>query len=117
MQADDAVALEQVLVAAFGLRMVELTAEPWRAVAEPSAQPSASAVARLEAASSDVLTSLVHRRIRLDGPLALNLLRLCDGRAVDVRSLTSWPGSIRRSRQKGLATCFAGLTRTGVLEA
>ena len=79
VQADDAVALEGILLAAFGLRMVELTAEPWSAVAQPSQHPRASAIARSEAATSDVLTSLLHRRIQLDGPLALSLLRLCDG--------------------------------------
>jgi methyltransferase-like protein len=117
INADDAVALEQILVTAFGLRMVELTAEPWRAVAEPSAQPIASAIARLEAASSDVLTSLVHRRIRLDGPLALNLLRLCDGTR-DRRALTDELARLDPAvTPEGLEHLLTGLTRTGVFEA
>jgi methyltransferase-like protein len=117
LKADDAATLEQILVAAFGLRMVELTAEPWRAVAEPPPQPIASAIARREAASSDVLTSLMHRRIRLDGPLALDLLRLCDGTR-DRRALTDELARLDPTvTPERLVHLLRGLTRTGVLEA
>jgi len=117
IKADDALALEQVLVTAFGLRMVELTAEPWRAVAEPSPHPRASAIARLEAASSDVLTSLVHRRIRLDGSLALNLLRLCDGSRNHQTLVDELARVDSAVTPDGLGNLLRGLTRTGVLEA
>lgn len=76
---DDAGALEEVLCAAFGLRMVELTAEPWNCTLEHGARPRASLLARQEAGSGDVLTTLSHRRVRVDEELARRLLVLCDG--------------------------------------
>ena len=76
---EDEVALEGILLGAFGLRMVELTAERWRCAAEPGERPCASALARQEADTDDVVTALTHRRVRIDEPLALCLLRLCDG--------------------------------------
>jgi len=76
---EDADALERLLLDAFALRMVELTAERWGCVVMPGDRPRASALARLEAEASDVVTTLAHRRVRIDEPLALRLLRLCDG--------------------------------------
>jgi SAM-dependent methyltransferase len=117
VQADDAVALEGILLAAFGLRMVELTAEPWSAVAQPSQHPRASAIARSEAATSDVLTSLLHRRIQLDGPLALSLLRLCDGTR-DRQALTEELARLdSATKPESLGILLGALTRLGVVEA
>jgi SAM-dependent methyltransferase len=76
---EDANAVESILLGAFGLRMVELTAERWGCTATPGDRPRASALARLDAEASDVVTTLAHRRARIDEALALRLLRLCDG--------------------------------------
>jgi hypothetical protein len=76
---DDARTLDEVLCAAFGLRMVELTAEPWSCTLDHGTRPRASLLARQEASSGDVLTTLSHRRVRVDEELARRLLVLCDG--------------------------------------
>jgi hypothetical protein len=117
VQADDAVASEGILLAALGLRMVELTAEPWRAVAQPSQHPRASVIARVEAASSDILTSLLHRRIQLDGPLALSLLRLCDGTR-DRQALSEELAQLdSAAKPESIGILLGALTRLGVIEA
>ena len=81
------------------------------------AAPRASVVARLEAASSDVLTSLMHRRVRIDGTLAPRLLRLCDGsraREALAAELTRVEAS---TCPQELGQLLRGLTQLGVLEA
>ena len=77
--AEDAATLERILLAGFGLRMVDASIEPWLAVSAPSASPRASALARLDAESSNIVTSLMQRRVGVEEPLILILLRLCDG--------------------------------------
>jgi hypothetical protein len=76
---DDAEALEQILLGAFALRMVELTADPWRCAARAGERPRAGACAQFDAVTGDTVTTLAHRRARIDEPLALRLLALCDG--------------------------------------
>jgi SAM-dependent methyltransferase len=75
----DAEALETILLGAFGLRMVELTAEPWCCAPRATDRPEASALARLEAEDGELVTTLAHRRVRLEDPALRCLLRLCDG--------------------------------------
>jgi len=112
---DDATALEAILLGAFGLRMVELTSAPWGYSTTPSARPHASALARLEAESRDVVTTLAHRRVRIDEALALRLLSLCDGtRDMDtlVADLTAAGHSIDRA---GAAQRLEGFAQLGLL--
>ena len=75
---DDAEALQDVLLEAFGMRMVELTAENWRCATAVNERPRASYMVRHDAAASDVVVALNHRRVRIDDG-ARQLLVLCDG--------------------------------------
>jgi len=75
----DADAVQEVLLAAFGLRMVELTVERWNCAVQVSKQPCASRLARHDASMGDVLTNLMHRRLRIDEEDARRLVTLCDG--------------------------------------
>jgi hypothetical protein len=81
---EDAAALQDVLLEAFGMRMVELTAENWRCTTAVSERPRASRMVRHDAALNDVLVALNHRRVRVEDDDARQLLVLCDGEhAVD----------------------------------
>ena len=81
---NDAEALQDVLLEAFGMRMVELTAENWRCTTAVSERPRASRMVRHDAAANDVLVALNHRRVRVEDNDARQLLILCDGEhAVD----------------------------------
>ncbi len=79
IQDEDAAVLEHVIVTAFGLRMVDVTSDGWRAINAPGAHPKASALARMESESDDVVTSLIHRRARVDDSTARWLVQLSDG--------------------------------------
>jgi SAM-dependent methyltransferase len=76
---DDAEALQDVLLEAFGMRMVELTAENWGCSTTLSERPRASRIVRHDAAADDVLVALNHRRVRIDDDDVRHLLTLCDG--------------------------------------
>ncbi len=76
---DDAEALQDVLLEAFGMRMVELTAENWHCATAVSERPRASRMVRHDAAVNDVLVGLNHRRVRVEDDDARQLLVLCDG--------------------------------------
>ena len=81
---DDAEALQDVLPEAFGMRMVELTADNWRCTTTVSEWPRASRMVRHDAAANDVVVALNHRRVRIEDDDARQLLTLCDGEhAVD----------------------------------
>jgi len=76
---NDAEALQEVLLQAFGVRMVELTAEDWRCTTTVSERPRVSDVVRRDAAANGVLVALNHRRVRLEDNDARQLVALCDG--------------------------------------
>ena len=76
---DDREALQDVLLQAFGMRMVELTAENWRCTTAVSQRPRASCLVRHDAAADDVVVALNHRRVRIEDDDARELLTLCDG--------------------------------------
>ena len=88
---DSAAALERILLAGFGLRMVDVASERWRSVSMRSERPKASAVARLESESRVFVTSPMHRAVSVDDALARRVLQLCNGhRAVpDILSALS----------------------------
>lgn len=80
-ESDDnsAAALERILLAGFGMRMVDVASERWHSVSMPSERPKASAVARLESESRVFVTSPMHRAVSVDDALARRVLQLCDG--------------------------------------
>ena len=64
-----------------------------RFVTEPGERPTASALARLEAGSGEVVTNLLSARVRIEDPLARGLFGLLDGtrgRDALVRDLTEF---------------------------
>ena len=114
--AQDSSALESILLSAYGLRMVELTAEPWRAVGAPGNRPRASALARLEAEEHDLVTTHGHWQARIDEPLALRLLRLCDGTR-DVTELTAELAAAGYSTDRAaIARRLEGLAKLALFE-
>ena len=79
VQDEDAGLLEHIVVTAFGLRMVDVTSDEWRAISTPGAYPKASDLARMESELGDIVTSLIHRRARVDDSTARRLVQLSDG--------------------------------------
>jgi hypothetical protein len=68
-----------VLWRAFRAGQLELSAAAPRHVPAPGERPEASPVARWQAARGPELTNLRHDPVRLDDPLGLRLVTLCDG--------------------------------------
>jgi methyltransferase-like protein len=64
----------------FATRLIELTAYCAPVAATIDERPIASAVARVQATRGWGVTSLFHRRIRVDGELATRVLQCLDGR-------------------------------------
>jgi len=97
MSASDREALAEVLVAAFGVGLVELTAEAPRFAREAGPRPRASAVARAQLRAGNARpTNLRHERARIDQPLTRELVLLMDGtrdRGVLMDELTRWMGA------------------------
>jgi hypothetical protein len=114
--AQDADGLESFLLGAFGLRMVELTAERWNCGVTPGDRPRASLLARQEAQAGEVLTTLAHRRARIDEPLALRLLTLCDGtrEAETLRADLAREGHL--IDRKGVQDRLLGFARLALME-
>jgi SAM-dependent methyltransferase len=112
---EDAAALEVILLGAFGLRMVELTAERWIYATRPGPRPEASGLARLEAEEGDVVTTLAHRRVRIEDPLPLRLLRLCDGTR-DADALVAALGAAGHTLDRaGVGARLEGFAKLGLL--
>lgn len=77
---DDAKVLAETWVAAFGLGLLTLHCDPPTFAFEAGSKPKANALARMQVeAGSDLITSLRPSMIRIDSPLALELIRLLDG--------------------------------------
>ena len=91
---DDArAALSSLLLGGFGGGLLELFSYVPRFVTEPGERPTASALARLEAGSGEVVTNLLSARVRIEDPLARGLFGLLDGtrgRDALVRDLTEF---------------------------
>lgn len=79
IESEDSGLLERIALTAFGLRMVDITASEWRAIGAPGAYPTASALARTDSEADEVVTSMIHRRARVDESVARRLLQLSDG--------------------------------------
>ena len=76
----DADALAHTWLAAFELGLMILHCDPPGFATEAGATPKANALARMQVeAGSDLITSLRPSMIRIDSPLALELIRLLDG--------------------------------------
>jgi len=77
---DDAVALARAWAAAFGLGLVVLHCDPPAFARDAGPKPKANALARMQVeAGADLVTSLRPSMIRIDSPLALEMIRLLDG--------------------------------------
>ena len=77
---ENASELAHAWTAAFGLGLLVLHCDPPAFAAEAGAKPRTNALARMQLdAGSDLLTSLRPSMIRIDGRLALELIRLLDG--------------------------------------
>jgi methyltransferase-like protein/cyclopropane fatty-acyl-phospholipid synthase-like methyltransferase len=78
--AADRTRLGEVLLRAAGASLVELHTHPPRVARRPGERPEASPLARLQAGRGDaVVTSLRHRSVRIEDPLAAFLLTRLDG--------------------------------------
>jgi SAM-dependent methyltransferase len=112
---EDAEALEAILLGAFGLRMVELTAERWIYATRVGTRPEASRLARLEAEEGDLVTTLAHRRVCLDDPRLRQLLLLCDGTR-DVDALVADLGASGHAVDRvGVEAQVEGFAKLGLL--
>jgi SAM-dependent methyltransferase len=72
-------ALCDALLRAYAANLVQLHAHPPRLAAAPGERPRASALARHQAATGDLVTNLRHVGVRLEDDLARRLVALLDG--------------------------------------
>lgn len=86
--------LQEILLAAFAVGMVELRIERPRIAREAGDKPEASAIARRQLRGGSVsVTSLRHTRVKIEQPLVRQLLVLADGtrdREAFLAELTEW---------------------------
>jgi methyltransferase-like protein/2-polyprenyl-3-methyl-5-hydroxy-6-metoxy-1,4-benzoquinol methylase len=75
----DAVALGEILMAAYAEGLVELHSYEPAFVAEVSQRPVASPLARRQIETDDMVATLRHTSVRVEGPLERALLKLLDG--------------------------------------
>ena len=76
---EDSDALCEVLLRLYGANLVELHTSAARFARRAGERPVASPLARLQAARSEVVTSLRHTTIRMDDPFGRRLLTMLDG--------------------------------------
>lgn len=113
---EDEDSFEAILVGAFGLRRVESTAERWRCVAQPGVRPRVSVPARQESETGDLLAPLAHRRVRIDEPLALHLLKLCGGTRDEEQRLSDLGAQGHDFGREPIRQRLAGFAKLGRLE-
>ncbi|MEO6738896.1 MAG: class I SAM-dependent methyltransferase [Chthoniobacteraceae bacterium] len=77
--AEDAENLAVAMTQAHGALFIEFRTHQPQFVTEPGEKPRASALARLQLASGDRLTTMLHQIVRIQDPLGRELLRLMDG--------------------------------------
>ncbi len=75
----DAAALSELLLQACAAGLVELRVSSPRLAAKAAERPVSSPLARLQALEQDVVTTLRHSMVRLDGERERHFLRLLDG--------------------------------------
>jgi hypothetical protein len=112
---DGAAALERIVLAGFGLRMVDVASEPWRSVSIVSDRPHASAVARLESETRVYVTSPLHRAASLDDPAARRVLQLCDGTRSEPEILTAFAQDNHPLAARELTEQLHRMARLGLL--
>ena len=71
--------LDNILTDAYAWGIVDLHVQPRLLTIRPSERPVASPLARLQACTSDVVTTLLHVPVRIADTNALRLLPLVDG--------------------------------------
>ncbi len=76
---EDALALQNILLATYLAGLIELHASPPQFCLEVSERPMASPLARLQLQRGTMVTTLRHTRMQVEDPLLRNLLLLLDG--------------------------------------
>jgi SAM-dependent methyltransferase len=113
----DRATLGYALLGAYAANLLHLHACPPRLVTKPGAHPTASRLARHQAAQGDLVTNLRHRSVRLEDDLARRLVTLLDGtrdRAALVAAMgPDAPGDVEATLERSLD----GLARLALLEA
>jgi methyltransferase-like protein len=90
--ADDALTLAEVMMKTYGAGVIDLRLHEPVFVLDAGEFPISSPLARLQAQSGNVVTTLLHATLRIEDNLALQLIRLLDGtrdRAALLRELTA----------------------------
>jgi hypothetical protein len=87
-ESEDAIMLGAIMQSSFGVGLVDAHVYPPRLVLQPGEYPVASPVARMQAARSDLVTTLRHRTVRLGDSLSRQLVQLLDG-SRNLAALTS----------------------------
>jgi len=90
--------IEEVLRDAGYAGIVELHAQPAAVTIDPPERPFASPLARLQARTSDRVTTLLHVPVRIADANALTLLPLVDGTRDRAALAAGVPSSVERSR-------------------
>lgn len=111
--AGDAPTLAEMLLQAYAAGAVELHVRPPRLAARPGPRPLASSLARRQAESQNVVTTLRHTAVRLEGPLERRLLRLLDGTR-DREALLKELGAPGLTLEQ-LEACLERMARIGLM--
>lgn len=137
MDSDDVLELGRILLAMYGAGLVELQTHAPRFAVDVSERPVASRLARLQAERGDMVATLRHTGVRIEGPLEAALLKRLDGtrdRAALLDELAALVKSgeigwdevgvstgdahqLQRVLEEGLERNLARLGRIGLLEA
>jgi methyltransferase-like protein len=103
--------LARGFMSAFGLRMLDLHAYMPQLTSRPGERPKTSPLIRLQAGRGDVVTSLLHQAVKLEGQ-GERLLSLLDGRRTRADLAAEMNGSLSEIEE-----ALAKLTRLALIEA
>jgi SAM-dependent methyltransferase len=103
------------LVRCYEMSFIELHTWSPNFVTKISERPAASAVARYQAAVSDVIPTPRHTTLKIDGPIARKLVRLLDGSHNREELLRQLSGEERSFNAEALDTLLRHLARAGLL--
>lgn len=116
--------LPNALLQCYLADLIQLHAQPSFAAVEPGERPTATRLARLQAAGKGAIANLQHRNVELDRPLRL-LLGLLDGsrdrdaiwRELSEALASNQPGTAAEQPipRQGLDAALNGLARAGLL--
>jgi hypothetical protein len=103
--------LAQGLMSAFGLRMLDFHAYMPRVTSRPGERPTTTPLIRLQARRGDVVTSLHHQAVKVEGQ-GERLLSLLDGRRTRAELAEELNASLA-----DIDGALAKLTRLALIEA